>query len=1109
MSPLGPFRLTERLVDGTEAWIWRVEHVHSGMPAILRAYQPRPDRKPIDWYFRLVSTWRPLALLDHPNLLGIFDYGLVSEDDSRALGGQLKSGCSWFVEEDAPGGNLAQHPPDNWIECRQALESVLRGLMHLHGHNLLHGSIRPDQIRRGAEAHPHLKLGGFAIGPEHRLRVLDGVLPGLVSDFAAPELQAGDWREVRASTDLYGVGALAHWMVYGEAPTTDKERLQTTMTLPRSFNFWLKSLLDPDPAARPWSASQVLLGLEQMNQKPRVLMASMPTPRIRDEVPAPKEMERDKAWQAMGLRLHGAREFPIFGRQDEQKKLWSTLQQAIQKEHPYYLRLTGPRSVGKSVLSHWLIQQAQKAGLAQAIVLKHGDDGGPHTGISGALHRYLRCHGLGPEEILKRCQFLLRSLGAEDPYEWQALCQLLAPDHGITRVVFETTQQRFKVIENLLRRLASRRPLLIVLENAHLGAESLAMVRHLMGLHRMDSFPLCIVSNEDSARLSERPAEAKLLGDLVTSGQVNSLPVLPLHPNQLSQLLIEGLHLSPQTMEALKWRCEDDLYFALELIRDSADQRLLVFEDAQVSLPPDQELKLPKHLHDLWQGRIDRAMKLLDEDADGASRQCFELAALLGRDVHQDEWHDACRRAGHELKQDLINVLLATGLGVGTEDGFRFQHALIVESIIQSSEEKGRRQHLAEHSLSVLREAAERSGGDVRLVRHLERTGRADEALLPLTNAANQSMTAGHLNQAEIMLSRRAQMLQGSGGDASQDPEQLASEIRLALLRRNIKQAWTQIDHLESVVTGGQLRAQWAELSAQILEHRGDRELVQERLQEAITSFESEAQKMNAQRCRLSLARHYRISGDLRQASLELDQISQNMDQLGTMPVEMAHDYHFERGAMAEASKQLAEATQAFAISLRHAEELGHQGRIGQTVMSLADVARRAENPKRAEAWYRRALEAFQRLGSEQVAQAQIQLGFLFFAQGRLIELRDLLGSLEVNLVRYGDNNLIGQLEALKLGLAARDLNWEEFDRCLQALYSLRLDRGLVSVETAELLEEVGRAARRDGELERAEHALQGALRQWEPINRLTEVKRVKAELNAIAELKPTAEGDV
>ena len=149
--PPGPFRLTERLpVDGTEAWIWRVEHVHSGMPAILRdiSYALIESRSigTLGWY-------RPggsLRCSITPTLLGILI--MVSfPRTTRALGGQLKAGCSWFVEEDAPGGNLAQHPPDNWIECRQALESVLRGLMHLHGHNLLHGSIRPDQIRRGAE----------------------------------------------------------------------------------------------------------------------------------------------------------------------------------------------------------------------------------------------------------------------------------------------------------------------------------------------------------------------------------------------------------------------------------------------------------------------------------------------------------------------------------------------------------------------------------------------------------------------------------------------------------------------------------------------------------------------------------------------------------------------------------------------------------------------------------------------------------------------------------------------------------------------------------------------------------------------------------------------
>jgi hypothetical protein len=247
---------------------------------------------------------------------------------------------------------------------------------------------------------------------------------------------------------------------------------------------------------------------------------------------------------------------------------------------------------------------------------------------------------------------------------------------------------------------------LIVIEDAHLAAESLAMVRHLMSLHRMENFPLFILSREDSSQLPNRPAEAKLLGDMVTTGQVNSLPIMPLKAQDFSDLLVSGLRLTPTTLEALKWRCEDDLFFALELIRDSAEQRLLVADGPQVSLPADAELALPKHLHELWQRRVDRALKPLEEGLDGPTRQCFELAALLGKEIHRTEWDKACQRAGLKPSQDLVNILLATGLGVGTEDGFRFEHALIVESMIQSCEEQGRREQLATHSLAVLQEAA-------------------------------------------------------------------------------------------------------------------------------------------------------------------------------------------------------------------------------------------------------------------------------------------------------------------------------------------------------------------------------------------------------------------
>ena len=205
---------------------------------------------------------------------------------------------------------------------------------------------------------------------------------------------------------------------------------------------------------------------------------------------------------------------------------------------------------------------------------------------------------------------------------------------------------------------------------------------------------------------------------------------------------------------------------------------------------------------------------------------------------------------------------------------------------------------------------------------------------------------------------------------------------------------------------------------------------------------------------------------------------------------------------MAEASKQLSEATKAYAMSLRHAEDLGHQGRIGQTVMSLADVARRAQDAQRAEAWYRRALEAFERLGSQQAIQAQIQLGFLFFTQGRLNELRTLSDTLNERLSHLGDDSLTGQLEALKLGLAAKDQDWHAFDQSLSEVYRLRLERGLVSIETAELLEAVGQAARRANELDRSEKSFRAALRQWEPINRMTEIARIKTQISELMKLK-------
>ena len=87
-------------------------------------------------------------------------------------------------------------------------------------------------------------------------------------------------------------------------------------------------------------------------------------------------------------------------------------------------------------------------------------------------------------------------------------------------------------------------------------------------------------------------------------------------------------------------------------------------------------------------------MKLLDEDADGASRQCFEFARCwVVTFIKTNGTMHVVERVTRTQARSHQRSARHGARGQGTEDGFRFQHALIVESIIQSSEEKGRRQH--------------------------------------------------------------------------------------------------------------------------------------------------------------------------------------------------------------------------------------------------------------------------------------------------------------------------------------------------------------------------------------------------------------------------------
>ncbi len=1156
---LGPFDLETHIATGGMGQVWKGKHRSSDLDVAIKVLTGRSSQQS---RFRetFQNEARAMSGLSHQNIVQIYDYGEIPRDSE--VEAYFGRDCPYLVMEYLIG-SLDERPLDGtWADLQSRLKQLLAALAHAHSRGVVHRDLKPGNLLLSKEGQIKLTDFGIAFATDQDDVDLERLRAAGTPEYMAPEQCHGMWRDFGPWTDLYAVGCLAWQMATGDAPF-DGETPMVTMLMklendpppflplfpvPDAFEEWVLRLLQRSPGERFQRAADASRVLHKMkladesnldghpalqssdafvsfghdtlisgefaiatSSKHRELLALPPhyegnaSPAVRgDRAPMPSSWrlgtDRDsKPLMDTGLALYSLRQHRLIARTELCEELWEALRQVYTTAEPRVVLLRGVSGSGKSRLVEWLCERAHEVGAAIHLRGLHAPDTGLAHGLPAMLLRHLRCNGLALTELQERIETLLKHQGVDDPEEWQALTQLLAPSsvrsspmEGPTRH-FASQQERHLVLIRHLERMALERTVLLWLDDIEWGYDTLEFVRYLVERQR-GAFLIVMTTCEEV--LSERPVEKELLRELLENARTKVMEVGPLS-NQAHRKLVRGLlYLDPALARKVEERTMGNPLFAIQLVQDWVDRRLLEAGPKGYRLKGGASAELPADLGTVWAKRIERVLEKRPE-SDGI---VLELAAALGREVYDRELQAVCRLADVEPSQGIRSFLLQERLirpvdSKNDEGPWTFVHGMLREAFERRAASAGR---LKKHHMLCATMLRAEGGQLTRLGRHLRFAGELKAALSPLRRSIERHLQDGNFSAAEADFIEWTDIMEGLKLDPNSklSLESRLMRSRIIMIRGEIEKSLAlakQVEH-EAEASG------WRRLSVLALFHQAETALAHGQLMDTLelagradAYLTGDSESVTRGHAQWLLARARAALGDSEgalEALLAAERYFLEHDE-----VVSAAQCLLARGRVICQLGRFDEAEDLVNQARSDLRRAGDRTGFAESLNNLGDIARLMGDGDAAEEYYRVARERCEHLGSPHVVVAEVNLAALLTTRLDLTEAKNLLDQVYPKAVERQNNLVLCFAHVIRLNYLALRKEWKNWDMCFDEAENLIEDTGFIDFDVAEYLDRAGNLAFEAGREREARLAWNLALEQWTSMERQDRVETTLALL--------------